>query len=184
MSEQQRYCYCSNHSCPHLMSGTQGPDSSAGMHVLPLTPGQTVPDCPYCGNTMTAQCPNCGHALISRPMRFCPACGSQLLGVYVQPVSCKICGRPIYGSDNTHMGVPLCSERCIGIFIMQSVRICDQCGRRFNVADAPVPEDGDPNAEHDFCSEDCREAFCHPAPQGPEEPLTPADAEGKELWKD
>lgn len=160
MNTKERYCYCPNGSCPYIMTGEQGPDGSAGMYALKLQGSENPPQCPYCGAKMTAQCLGCGRVLDTRPLRFCPSCGEPLLSAAAKPAKCVICGRPIHGQGVGRVDVPLCSERCVSVFIQQNVRVCDQCGRRFNMADPEVPEDTVPNGRgHDFCSRQCLEAF-------------------------
>lgn len=160
MKTEDRYCFCPNGSCPHIMTGEQGPDGSAGMYVLKLKGSEFPPQCPYCGMRMTAQCRGCGRRLDMRPLRYCPSCGEPLLNAAAKPAKCVICGKPVQGQGAGQLDVPLCSERCIGTFIQQNVRVCDQCGKRFKITDPEVPDDESPSGrEHDFCSRQCQKAF-------------------------
>lgn len=161
----KRYAYCANESCPHLMSGNTYPDDARGMFVREIEEGAHPSDCPYCGVPMKGACPGCGHVLDSRPMRFCPFCGVELLKARPEVVNCRVCGRPIMGAEKSPMDIPLCSERCISEFIARNVRVCDQCGKRFNAADehsggmVDVAFDSEDGAVRDFCSVECMNTY-------------------------
>ena len=159
-----QYAYCPNSQCSYLQ-GSLGAGAYHGTYCTLLTEEDCMGCCPYCNAYMSARCPHCNHSMRSRTSYHCPFCGGALTSPPEQgkPVCCRVCGRPMHGE--VRGGVPLCSEQCVGAFISANVRVCDQCGCRFNAQDSAsgccldFSETGQDGDHHDFCSNACLQEY-------------------------
>lgn len=120
-----RYAYCTNALCNHLHR-----------HGKPYSkPADNGPGmCPECHRPLRCNCPGCGHVLDTPPLRFCPACGQGLMDTVGQGRPCDICGRPVYRELDPGEKFVVCSSTCLTEYIQRYVKICDQCGKPFDIS--------------------------------------------------
>ncbi|WP_281763058.1 hypothetical protein [Pseudodesulfovibrio nedwellii] len=156
------YMYCPNPHCPHLNTKHE-PESYFNVFSIETENSVAPSACPHCKTALRSSCPHCHHTVESRPSNFCPLCGGALNLSPDEAVFCHVCGRRIYGE--TQGDIPLCSENCVSAFITSNIKICDQCGMRFNAVEdeshsfTKVPAGGGIDESFDFCSKHCMEMF-------------------------
>jgi hypothetical protein len=159
----QTYRYCSNPQCGfrRICFTETGFDA---VYAVKAAVGKTGGQCPYCEAPLASVCPGCGRPATSRPLLFCPACGADLVGGK-RETHCAFCGKPMRIDSTLQGDVPCCSERCLRDYLLQHVKTCDQCGRRFKTGetnDASFIElalQGQGNRKFDFCSTGCLEKY-------------------------
>lgn len=159
----RNYHYCANPLCEHRRISLleTGFDS---VYAVAVAPDEPEPQCPYCESPLVRTCPGCGRVATSRPLRFCPACGANLLG-RKRETHCVTCGKPMRVASVLPGDVPCCSERCLQVYLLQNVKTCDQCGMRFNATGGNGTSfvgllmQGQGGRKFDFCSTGCLEKY-------------------------
>ena len=163
--QKKTYAYCPNLTCP-VLTQESSPGMTGSRRYMMEIWGENKDKsvCPHCGAELRRTCPNCGRVFYEKPLKFCPACGQNLLGTKREKI-CEICGRPFFRSIMDQETVFVCSKACLSIFIQRHVKTCDQCGLRFRAE--PGKNDmftglqltHDNSQKLDFCSEKCLEAY-------------------------
>lgn len=163
---QATHTFCSNSQCAHL-EVKQDPGSYSCIYSVASDGTPALDYCPCCKTALSSCCPHCLHVFQSKPLNFCSLCGGSLKVLAVpheEKLFCQICNRRMYGKIQAD-GPLLCSDGCINLFIKNNIRICDQCGKRFNfqenISECFInlsTKDGE-SGDLDFCSRICMEKY-------------------------
>lgn len=143
--------YCANTRCPYLNRQMRPYFSTDATRQV----------CPECSSALLASCPFCGYAPESAPLRFCPSCGRSLFEAHSGSQICAVCGRHVYRNIFPEETFIVCSDNCLSVYIKQYVRICDQCGKPFDIRRNPDLDAMNSNiSEVTGCSIECCSQEC------------------------